>query len=130
MQQNPIRLGPLALLLSVLSICLTVLSVLTLTTTRADLSLTSKYSETVRTRYVLETQGQERIAALYEDGSAALSGWEETAGGTYTRTLSENGSLLHMEIRPSEDGAFDILSWRHEHVWEADESIGHLWQEP
>ncbi len=129
MQQMPVKLGPLALLLTVLAISLATLSVLTFVTTRADSALSSKYGETVKTRYDLEVQGQEILAGLYEDGGAGLSEWEETAEGTYMRTLSENGSLLRMEIRPAEDGTYDILSWRQEHEWTADDDLGHLWQD-
>ena len=39
MKQVPIKLGPLALLLAVISICLTTLAILTFTTARADLRL-------------------------------------------------------------------------------------------
>ena len=39
MKQIPIKLGPLTLLLTVISICLTVLAILSFTTARADLRL-------------------------------------------------------------------------------------------
>jgi len=58
MKQIPIKLGPLTLLLTVISICLTTLAILTFTTARADLRLAEKYAETVRSRYALEEQGQ------------------------------------------------------------------------
>ena len=51
--RTPIRLLPLALLLTVISICLTVLAILTFSTAGADLRLAEKYAETVRTRYEL-----------------------------------------------------------------------------
>ncbi len=56
MKQVPIKLGPLALLLAVISICLTTLAILTFTTARADLRLAQKYAETVSTRYELERE--------------------------------------------------------------------------
>ena len=46
--QQPIKLGPLALLLTVITICLTTLAILTLTTARADLRLAEKYAERFR----------------------------------------------------------------------------------
>ncbi len=42
MKQIPIKLGPLTLLLTVISICLTVLAILSFTTARADLRLAEK----------------------------------------------------------------------------------------
>ena len=64
MNKAPIRLGPLALLLTVVSICLAILAILTFTTARADLRLAEKYALTVRERYALEKEGQEYLAAL------------------------------------------------------------------
>ena len=52
MQQIPIKLGPLALLLTVISICLTTLSILTFSTSSADMRLAQRYAETVRERSV------------------------------------------------------------------------------
>ena len=64
MKQVPIKLGPLALLLTVISICLTVLAILSFTTARADLRLAEKYAQTVSERYQLEISGQELLAEL------------------------------------------------------------------
>ena len=58
MHQVPIKLGPLALLLTIISICLTTLSILTFTTSGADLRLAQKYADTVQIRYELEQEGQ------------------------------------------------------------------------
>ena len=70
MKQVPIKLGPLALLLAVISICLTTLGILTFTTARADLRLAEKYASTVRTRYELERRGQEFLQELSETDPA------------------------------------------------------------
>ena len=71
MKNPPIRLGPLALLLAVISICLTILAILTFTTARADLRLAEKYAETVQARYALEKDGQEYLARLNAGREAA-----------------------------------------------------------
>ena len=44
MKQVPIKLGPLALLLTVISICLTTLAILTFATARADWRLAEKHA--------------------------------------------------------------------------------------
>ena len=59
MKKPPFRLGPLALLLTVISICLTILAILTFTTARADLRLSAEYAQTTKARCALEAQGQE-----------------------------------------------------------------------
>ena len=64
MNKAPIRLGPMALLLTVISICLTILAILTFTTARADLRLAQKYAETVQARYAIEKDGQTYLAGL------------------------------------------------------------------
>ena len=49
MKRVPIKLGPLALLLAVISICLTMLALLTCSTARADRRLAEKFAQTVST---------------------------------------------------------------------------------
>ena len=74
MNRAPIKLGPLALLLTVISICLTTLAILTFTTARADLSLAEKYAQTVETRYALERQGQEFLREVSETDPVSWTG--------------------------------------------------------
>lgn len=77
MKHIPIKLGPLALLLTVISICMTVLGLLTFTTARGDLSLAEKYGDTVRLRYELEAEGQ----AFLGEAHRAIAGYGSGAGG-------------------------------------------------
>ena len=83
MKQIPIRLGPLTLLLAVISICLTTLAILTFTTARADLRLAEKYAQTVSSRYELEREGQEFLREVCETDSAdyGLMDWERDRNG-------------------------------------------------
>jgi len=119
-KQIPIKLGPLALILAVISICLTTLSILTFTTARADWSLAEKYAQTVSDRYELEVQGQEflRDAA---DGSAAPG--DPDAEGVYWTVFEKDGARLQVGLEA--DGT--IASWRHEKEWTLDTDIGNLW---
>lgn len=129
MKQVPIRLGPLALLLTVISICLTVLSILTFTTARADMRLAEKYAQTVRTRYALEQEGQQFLAeaeAAAGDGSLELmDDLTRDARGLYWHTLERDGSRLQIGLRRSGDG-LEVAAWRHERLWEEDDSLN-LW---
>ena len=115
MKQVPIRLGPLALLLAVISICLTTLSILTFTTARADMNLAEKYAETMKTRYELEAEGQAFLADM--------SGARADADGVVRATIEKNGSRLVIAVGP--DGT--IRSWRQEKEWEQDTGMGNLW---
>ena len=120
MKQVPIKLGPLALLLAVISICLTTLSILTFTTARADRWLAEKYAETVATRYELEIQGQQLRQEAAQAGAPA---GEPDADGIVWTTFEKEGARLHVGM--TVDG--EIVSWRHEKEWEEDTDIGNLW---
>ncbi len=123
MKQIPMRLGPLALLLMVISICMTVLGILTFTTARADLSMAEKYAQTVETRYLLESRGQSFLQEAYEDPEALL---EEAEDGVYRKTLQEGELSLQIGLK-IEGKSCQVVSWRFSRDWEADENMGGLW---
>ena len=124
MKQAPIRLGPLALLMTVISICLTILAILTFTTARADLRLAEKYAETVQTRYALERQGQAYLSRLNAGEVAALEA-DET--GVLCTELEQEGVRLSIGLVPDGAGGYAVVSWRQEKEWEPNDDIGNLW---
>lgn len=119
MNQVPIKLGPLALLLAVISICLTTLAILAFTTARADLRLAEKYADTVTTRYALEAEGQAFLADVSRDGFPG----EADEDGIYRTVIERDGTKLFVGLAP--DG--EIVSWRQEKEWNQDPGIGNLW---
>lgn len=129
MKQTPVKLGPLALLLTVISICLTALAILSFTTSRADMRLAEKYAETVKIRYELESQGQEFLTEA-EKSAGSLSSLPgvtvDDDGRTVYRELALEGSVLKIGLVPDGDG-FRIVEWRHEREWTPDNDIGNLW---
>ena len=129
MKQVPIKLGPLTLLLTVISICLTTLAILAFTTARADLRLAEKYAETVRSRYALEEKGQAFRQELSETDPAdyGLSGWERDSDGVYHTVLTEGDLSLSIGFRPNGESGTELLQWQHTKNWTEDESIGQLW---
>lgn len=134
MHQVPIKLGPLALLLTIISICLTTLSILTCTTSGADLRLAQKYAETVQTRYSLEREGQ---AFLQEAADTLSSGLPLNAifdaspgpGGGITRTFEQDGTVLTVTLAPDSTGdkGYAVRAWTVVRQWEEDNSIGNIW---
>lgn len=109
MNQVPIRLGPLALLLTIISICMTTLSILTYTTSGADLRLAEKYAETVRVRYELEAEGQAFLQEVESAVSVGLplevmDGALLVPGGGIRKTFEKEGTVLTVELA---DGAAD-----------------------
>ena len=124
MKQVPIRLGPLALLLTVISICLTILAILTFTTARADLRLAEKYAQTVRERYALEEEGQEYLADLH---AGRVSAPEPGEDGVCRVELERDGYWLRIGLLDDGQGGYEIVSWRQEKSWEQTETIDNLW---
>ena len=121
MKQVPIKLGPLALLLTVISICLTVLSILNFTTARADLRLAEKYAETVSTRYALEVEGQELLREL-QNSDPALLDMTRDAAGRWHADLERDGAHLRIAVKKAGDG-WQVVEWRQEKEWQEDTSL-------
>lgn len=124
MKQVPIKLGPLALLLTIISICLTVLSILTFTTARADLRLAEKYAETVSTRYALEVRGQELLREL-KDSDPAMLDMARDASGVWHADLERDGAHLRIGVEKAGDG-WQVVEWRQEKDWQEDTGL-ELW---
>ena len=124
MKQTPIRLGPLALLLTVISICLTILAILTFTTARADLHLARQYAETVQSRYALERQGQEELSRLRRGETPAPAADED---GVLRTELEREGFRLHIGLAPDGAGGYTVVEWRQTKDWETDDTIDNLW---
>ncbi|MCR2047456.1 hypothetical protein NSB25_09210 [Acetatifactor muris] len=132
MRHIPIRLGPLAILLTVISICMTTLGILNFTTARADLSLAQQYADTVRTRYELELYGQTFLRQVKEflAEGGDITRMEETETdetGVIRKTFSENQYTLTVEIVPDETSGFRVCGWRIRKAWEPETDMGNLW---
>ncbi|MBR1455745.1 MAG: hypothetical protein IJ594_01125 [Oscillospiraceae bacterium] len=128
MKQIPIKLGPLTLLLTVISICLTTLAILTFTTARADMRLAEKFADTVQTRYALEAQGQDFLREIRDLDPADLSlmDLERDASGVYWKTLEQDGSKLRIGFTFDRNGS-RVTAWRQEKEWEQETGIPNLW---
>ena len=124
MNKAPVRLGPLALLLTVISICLAILAILTFTTARADLRLAEKYAETVQVRYALEQDGQEYLCRLSAGTEAAP---EPDEDGMRRVELERDGFLLRIALLDDGQGGWTVLSWSQEKLWKQKETIDNLW---
>ncbi len=126
MRQVSVRLGPLALLLTVIVICMTVLGLLAVTTARGDLSMARRYADSVEARYALETQGQAFLQQITQEPSV----WDDLdrdEEGVGRKVLREDGLSLHIGIIQRR-GKYEIVSWQFiQENWEPQEEIGGLW---
>ncbi len=139
MNHAPVKLGPLALLLTVISICLTILSILTYTTAGADDRLAQRYAQTTTERYELEIAGQEALAefpagfeanAEYDNLLASPleggGGPEGTGEGALWKTIKQDGLILTIGATPGADGP-QVVTWKVSRQWEQDGLIHNLW---
>ena len=124
MKNPPIRLGPLALLLTVISICLAILAILNFTTACADLRLAEKYADTVRVRYALDADGQEYLSRLNAGRETAP---EPDKNGVRSVEFERDGCVLRIELSDDGQGGWAVRSWRQEKRWEQNETIDNLW---
>lgn len=131
MRHIPIKLGPLALLLAVISICMTTLGILAFATARADWSLAEAYADTVRIRYGLEAQGQQFLCTAQEmvlsgTGLEGLPDTETDEAGVVWKVLTEGEYGLRIGIAADGDTGIRVVAWRMEKEWELDEDMN-LW---
>lgn len=132
MEHSGIRLGPLTLLLAVISICMTTLGLLAIATASADLRIAGKYADLVKVRYEMETEGQ---VFLREAESALLSGkplhllpdTDTDADGITWKIIEKEDCKLTAGIRPDEEGRLQVVSWKIRKNWEPEAGMGELW---
>lgn len=114
---NRMRLGPLALLLCVITICMTSLSMLSYANASADTRLARRYAQTVQTRYSLEQKGQEFLKEMNDT----------PAGDLIEKEFTENGYQLQISLERTGD-SYEIRYWKINKIWEEPTQIDHLWE--
>lgn len=131
MKQVPIKLGPVALLLTVITICLTVMAILTLTTAAADQAMANRFADSAQIRFSLEAEGQQFLQQADEQ----LSGGGElqelpdvsTAGNSVEKVFEQEGYQLTIRLRPEGDSDYTVTRWSLEKKWKEKETIDGLW---
>ena len=117
MKHIPIRLGPLALLLTVITICMSTLAVLSFSNSGADMRLAERYSQSVKTRYLLEKDGQAFVDELNKTPASE---------GEVTQTFSREGYTLDIALAGDGDG-YKVTKWKISKDWSPEDNIGNLW---
>lgn len=126
MKQIHVRLGPLALLLTVIVICMTVLGLLAMTTARGDLSMARRYAELVEARYSLEAEGQSFLWETARDPET-MDLLEKDENGVCWKILSKDGVSLKIGLTEQRKG-FRVVSWQFmREDWEPNENLDGLW---
>ncbi len=126
MKNTNMKLGPLALILTVISICMAILAILSYTTAHADKRLAEKYADNIAVRYQLEREGQKYLADVCGSLADGTAGYVPDESGIIWNTIQSGDDALRIGIEPTEDGVRTVY-WRQEHAWEPNTDIGQLW---
>ena len=145
--QGTIRIGPLSLIALVIILCLSVLAVLSVSTSRASTTESQKQLEFVQSTYANEVAGQEFLAVV--DGQLALA---KANGLTIDETMANveaaipsvanvsgrtvsiafaavAGHILNIELYINDDYTYTVALWKNATTW-SDEyhDEQNLWQ--
>ena len=135
-----VRMGPISLIALVVALCLAVMSVLAVTTARANRALAERQAAFTADDYANEAVAQEflaRVRAAAADGADPATQATELAAacadedGTTVTATSEDGRVeLHVEAQSGrcldvllsvgEDGEVGVEAWRATTLWDED----------
>lgn len=129
---NKLRLGPVAVFLTVVAVILTTLATLTIATSRADVVLAERFAEMTQIRYSLEAQGSEFLSNLAEEleAGASLSSISELnrkADGIFEYKAERDGYELVIRLTESDEDLYDIREWKITKVWEEEDLNQGIW---
>lgn len=131
MNQIAFRLGPLALVLTIISICVTTMGILTYTTAEADWRLAQKYADTVGKNYNLEREGQQFLQQFSDALSTTQKGLPADVTideqGVIWKQFTQGNSSLSVGLVLREEHSYEIVSWKIEKQWELDQKQENLW---
>ncbi len=117
MKNTPIRLGLLALLLTIISICMAVLAMLSVSSSHADLRLSERFAQSVKTRYELEEEGQLFLKQMNESPKDEI----------ISKDIEKDGFVLSIELQLKDD-EYIIRNWKIKKTWEESTKIDNLWK--
>lgn len=128
-----LRLGPVAIFLTVVAIVLATLAVLTQATSHADLVLAQRFANVTEIRYALEEEGQRYLMEVDEaveagDFSAESVGAETLDSGNISRVIEKDGYTLTIEITKPARGKYEIKEWKISREWTEEDPFDNIWQ--
>lgn len=128
----PIRAGALTVLLTIVAICLAVLSALSFSTALADCRIAKKSLSHFQQDIALENEGQLWLSKLDSELAAGADGsavGECMPNGTVQTVLKRtDGRSLTIAVRPTPNAAmrYTIVCWQFGRDWSAQTDL-HLW---
>lgn len=135
MGTKKVRIGSVSLLFTVILVCVVVLSVLSISTVRADRALSERTAESVSDWYELQNEGQQWLAEV--DAVLREHRWKQCdkflpEGSvrndlTISTELKQKGRTLQIKIRwvgKNPDGPrYKVVEWKSSVDWEEDQSM-------
>lgn len=136
MGENPIKLGSMTLLLTIVLLCMAILAVLTLSTAHADLALAQKYADRLQQVYALDATGQQLLAqidralqqgATQQELLQLLPQDAVLQDDQITLQLAdESGQTLTVALQLTATGT-KIVQWEPAVQWSPEERLQGLW---
>lgn len=147
---HKIRLGPIAIFLTVIAAVLATLAMLTIATSRADAAMAERFAKVTSLRYELETDGnrflQQLDSTLKSGGPVELpDGAEQLDNGNVHYNIEKEGYALDVEVvvnpegaglNPEDDGAnadsaasaaYEVVGWKITKIWQGADPFEDLW---
>lgn len=132
--KHKVRLGPIAIFLTVVAMILVTMALLTVSTARADTALAQRFADVTKTRYALEAEGQkflqkydEQIVAGAEDPARAVDA-EKTEKGI-EKTITADGYTLQIRVSaPDGEGNWEVTQWKINKEWNEEDPFGNVWK--
>lgn len=129
---HKLRLGPIAVFLTVVTIILTTLATLTIATSRADAVLAERFATMTAIRYSLEKEGNEflyEVTQKLENGTSlnSISDLNRTGDGMYEYKAEKDGYELKIRLAPEGSDSFSIEEWKITKIWNEEELSQDIW---
>ena len=129
---HKLRLGPIAVFLTVVAIILTTLATLTIATSRADAVLAERFATMTAIRYSLEKEGNEflyEVTQKLENGTSlnSISDLNRTGDGMYEYKAEKDGYELKIRLAPEGSDSFSIEEWKITKIWNEEELSQDIW---
>lgn len=145
-RQGSVRIGPVSILVLIIVLCLAVMAVLTVTTSEAEESITTRQRDATTALYANEAAAQEFLADL--DSRLALArsantsvetalalldipeGWIYEDGVLTVAFVQDNGRRLDIELAIPSTAGYEIMAWRATTEWSEEDPDKVFWSAP
>lgn len=124
MRTKRFQVGSVAVLFSVVVLCVAVFAVLTVLTASSDMRLSRQYGEHIRSQYACENLGQQWLGEIdgWIAGKNALPDGTEVNGSTVQTEIINGTSVFNIRLTLSGAG-YEIDRWSCTTKFQPDESM-------